>query len=72
MGTDFGRLGLVNDPDAGHSRAVWVLLVVLDYSRHCFLQPTCGQTLEGVIAGLEPTWAFFGGIPKYLVIDNCP
>ena len=72
MSTDFGRLVLVNDPDAGHSRAVWVLLAVLDYSRHCLLRPTCGQTLEDVIAGLESAWAFFGGIPKYLVIDNCP
>ena len=25
-----------------------------------------------MIAGLESAWAFFGGIPKYLVIDNCP
>ena len=30
------------------------------------------QTLEDVIAGLESAWSFFGGIPKYLVIDNCP
>ena len=46
--------------------------MVLDYSRHCFVWPTFGQTLEDVIAGLESAWAFFGGIPKYLVIDNCP
>ena len=51
---------------------VWALIVVLDYSRHCFVWPTFGQTLEDVIAGLESAWAFFGGIPKYLVIDNCP
>ena len=25
-----------------------------------------------MIAGLEAAWAFFGGIPKYLVIDNFP
>ena len=30
------------------------------------------QQLEDVIAGLEATWAFFGGMPKYLVIDNFP
>ena len=72
MGLDFGRLGLVNDPDAGHSHVVWVLLVVLEYSGHCVLRPTCGQALEDVIAGLEAAWTFFGGIPKYLIIDNCP
>ena len=34
--------------------------------------PTFNQKLEDVIAGLESAWAFFGGIPKYLVIDNFP
>ena len=69
---DSGHLGLIHDPETGRRRAVWALLLVLGYSRHCFLWPTFGQTLEDVIAGLESAWAFFGGIPKYLVIDNCP
>ena len=69
---DFGRLGLVHDPETGRRRALWGLLLVLGHSRHSFLWPTFGQTLEDVIAGLESAWAFFGGIPKYLVIDNCP
>ncbi len=25
-----------------------------------------------MIAGLEAAWAFFGGVPRYLVIDNFP
>ncbi len=69
---DFGRLGLVHDPETGRRRAVWALLLVLGHSRHCFLWPSYGQTLEDVIAGLESAWTFSGGIPKYLVIDNCP
>ncbi len=69
---DFGRLGLIYDPDSGRRRTVWALIVVLGYSRHCFLWPTFSQKLEDVIAGLESAWAFFGGIPKYLVTDNCP
>ena len=69
---DFGRLGLIQDPETGRRRAVWTLLLVLSYSRHCFVWPTFSQRLEDVIAGLESAWAFFGGIPKYLVIDNCP
>ena len=69
---DFGRLGLIHDPETGRRRTVWALLLVLGYSRHCFLWPSFGQTLEDVIAGLESAWASFGGIPKYLVIDNCP
>ena len=69
---DFGRLGLVHDPKTGRRRAVYALLVVLGYSRHSFLWATHSQKLEDVIAGLESAWACFGGIPKYLVIDNCP
>ena len=69
---DFGRLGLVHDPETGRRRTVWALIVALSHSRHCFVWPTFSQKLEEVIAGLEADWAFFGGIPKYLVIDNFP
>ena len=69
---DFGRLGYIQDQETGRRRVVWALLVVLVHSRHGFLWPTFGQTLEEVVLGLEAAWAFFGGIPKYLVIDNFP
>ena len=46
--------------------------MVLAYSRHSFVWPTYSQKLEEVITGLEAAWAFFGGIPQYLVIDNFP
>ena len=45
---DFRRLGLMHDPGTGRRRAVWALIVVLPYSRHCFVWPTFGQTLEDV------------------------
>ncbi len=69
---DFGRLGYILDQETGKRQAVWALVVVLAYSRHSFLWPAYGQKLEDVIAGLEAAWEFFGGIPKYLVIDNFP
>ena len=69
---DFGRLGFIQDQEAGRRCTVWALIVVLTHSRHSFLWPTYSQKLEEVIAGLEAAWAFFGGIPKYLVIDNFP
>ena len=69
---DFGRLGSIEDQETGRKQVVWGLLVVLAYSRHTFLWPTRGQKLEDVIAGLEAAWEFFGGTPKYLVIDNFP
>ena len=67
---DFGYLGLVPDRQSGRRRKVWALVLVWRYSRHCFVWPTTSQTLEAVIEGLEEAWAFFGGMPRYLVIDN--
>jgi len=69
---DFGRLGLVRDPESGRQRQAWGMLTVLGYSRHCFLWPLFGQQLSDVTTGLEATWAFLGGIPRYLVLDNFP
>ena len=69
---DFGRLGMITDPATGKRKAVWAMVIVLCHSRHCFVWPMQRQRLEDVIAGLEAAWAFFGGMPKYLVIDNFP
>ena len=44
----------------------------MDIPRHSFLWPLFGQELTDVIEGLEATWAFFGGLPWYLVLDNFP
>ena len=69
---DFGRLGFIDDRETGRRRAVWALIVVLAHSRHSFVWPTFSQKLDEVIGGLEAAWEFFGGIPRYLVIDNFP
>ena len=69
---DFGRLGLIGDPGTGRRKLVWAMLIVLCHSRHCFLWPMHFQKLPDVIAGLEAAWAFFGGMPRYLVVDNFP
>ena len=67
---DFGRLGLMEDPETGRRRVVWALIIVLSYSRHSFVWPTFSQKLVDVIEGLEAAWAFFEGVPNYLVGGN--
>ena len=69
---DFGRLGMVWDAESGRRRLVWVMVIVLAYSRHTFVWPLFRQQLSDIIEGLEAAWAFFNGIPRYLVIDNFP
>jgi transposase len=67
---DFGRLGLMWDNASGRKRLVQGMVVTLAYSRQPFLWPLFGQTLVEIIEGLEACWAFLGGVPQYLVIDN--
>ena len=58
---DFGRLGLVPDPDAGRRRVAHALIFTAVYSRHMFVWLSFSQTLPAVIAGCEAAWGWFGG-----------
>lgn len=67
---DFGRLGLVWDPESARRRTLWALVVVLVFSRHQYVHTTFSQQLGEVIQGLEDAWLFFGGVARRLVLDN--
>ena len=67
---DFGRLGMMHDPDTGRRRAVHALLFSAVHSRHMFVWLSFTQTLADVIAGCEAAWAWFDGIFKVLIPDN--
>jgi transposase len=67
---DFGRLGLVPDPESGRRRVVHALIVTLVHSRHQYVHITSSQKLTDLIDGLEDAWEFFGGVIARLVIDN--
>lgn len=64
---DFGKMGLIADPDSGRRRVVWALIFTACYSRHCFVWLSFRQTTEAVIAGFEAAWRFFGGYAGDLV-----
>jgi len=67
---DFGRLGLVMDPETGKRRVVHALIVTLVYSRHQYVHVSHTQQLPDLIAGLDDAWEFFGGVPARVIIDN--
>lgn len=67
---DFGRLGLVRDPESDRRRLARALVVTLPYSRHQYVHIAVSQTLPEVIGGLEDAWAFFGGVSRRLIIDG--
>jgi transposase len=67
---DFGRMGLIPDPERDRNRFVWALIFTAVYSRHCFVWLSFRQTTEAVIAGFEAAWEFFGGVFKVVIPDN--
>ena len=67
---DFGKMGLIADPDSGRRRVVHALIFTACYSRHCFVWLSFRQTTEAVIAGCEAAWAFFNGVFRVLIPDN--
>lgn len=69
---DFGRLGTLVPADGAPPAVVWVLVLVLGYSRHSFVWPLVRQTFDEVCAGMDAAWRFFGGVPRRVVLDNFP
>ena len=67
---DFGRLGLLEDREAGRKRLLHALVVTLVYSRYQYVWVTYRQDLLSLINGIEEAWIFFGGVTRRLVIDN--
>jgi transposase len=67
---DFGRLGLVADPETDRRRVAHALIFTAVYSRHMFVWVSFTQTLGAVIAGCEAAWGWFGGVFPVLIPDN--
>ena len=67
---DFGRLGMMHDPDTDRRRALHALIFTAVLSRHLFVWLSFTQTLADVIAGSEAAWAYYGGVFKVLIPDN--
>jgi transposase len=67
---DFGRMGLVFDPQTGKQRVLHALVVTLIFSRHQYVYLTHRQDSDALITGVEEAWEAFGGVARRLIIDN--
>ena len=67
---DFGRMGMVFDPETGKQRVLHALVVTLVFSRHQYVYLTHRQDLDALIGGMEEAWEFFNGITRRLILDN--
>ncbi len=67
---DFGRLGLLPDPDSGRNRVCQALIFTPVVSRYSFVWCSFGQRIEDVVAGCEAAWEFYDGVFGTVVPDN--
>ncbi|MGQ0680099.1 MAG: hypothetical protein ACT4OM_10695 [Actinomycetota bacterium] len=67
---DFGRMGLIYDPETQRMRMAWALIFTPVYSRYSYAWLSFRQTLEAVIQGFEAAWQFYRGAFKVVVPDN--
>jgi len=66
---DFGYLGMIRD-DFGKKRKTWIFNMRLSYSRLDYYEKVYDQKVETFIACHIHAFEFFGGVPKYVKIDN--
>ncbi|MDD5601062.1 MAG: hypothetical protein PHC87_04865 [Actinomycetota bacterium] len=66
---NFGYIGITKD-DAGKNRKTWVFGMRLSYSRLDYYEKVYNQKVETFIQAHTGAFEFFGGVPKYVRIDN--
>jgi len=67
---DFGFAGWMIDPESGELRKTWAFVMTLSWSRHQYVEFVFDQKVETWLRSHRNAFAFFGGIPERVVIDN--
>jgi transposase len=65
---DWGSAGSV--PVGSTRRRLSFFVMVLGYSRQLYVEFTLSETLEQFLACHQNAFAYFGGTPRYVMIDN--
>lgn len=67
---DFGYAGLVPPRRGELPRKTWVFVMTLSHSRHQYVELVLDQTVPTWLALHRNAFAFFGGVPQRVVLDN--
>ena len=67
---DFGYVGLLLDPATGRRRKAWAFVMTLSWSRHMYVEFVFDQTVETWVRLHQHAFAFFGAVPRRIVLDN--
>ncbi len=67
---DFGYAGRMIDPETGQLRKTWAFVMTLSWSRHQYVEFVWDQKIETWLRCHRNAYAFFGGVPGRVVLDN--
>ena len=67
---DYGKMGLLFDPELDRRREVYAFISTLAHSRHKFVEFTFKQDQRSFTASHVHMFDFFGGVPSRLSFDN--
>ncbi|HWE61951.1 MAG TPA: IS21 family transposase, partial [Chloroflexota bacterium] len=67
---DFGYAGRLLDPTSGVLRRAWAFVMTLSWSRHQYVEFVFDQTVASWLRLHAQAFAFFGAVPRRVVIDN--
>jgi transposase len=54
----------------GHWRRPWVMRITLSCSKHGYAEALFSQDQMGLLRAMERAFAFFGGVPRVIRVDN--
>jgi len=66
---DYGKMGLLYDPAAGHNRVVYAFIGTLSWSRYKYVEFVWGQDQQCFVGSHIKMGAFWGGMSQVLLID---
>ena len=66
-----GDHGHYMDLETGELTEVHVLVVVLPYSGYTYAEGFLDETMKAFLAGQQHAFEYFGGVPPYVIPDNC-
>ena len=69
MQVDWGSWGTI--PIGATHRRLSFFVAVLAYSRLLYVEFTLGQSQEHFLQCHQNAFAFFQGVPEYIIVDNC-
>jgi transposase len=67
---DYGKVGLLFDPEVDNKKTVHAFIATLSFSRHKFVEFTFKQNQQSFVASHVNMFESFGGVPHRLLLDN--